>query len=205
MKDKNRILYRISLLTGAIPLIGGWAIFLIWLSARYSFASDLENLEIAGFFWLMICFFISCIGLLVLAAYAAINRKQLHIRMLVALIVILINIPSVLIILPWQGRIDSKVFINLKNQSNVNFEQLTLSGNTVHPIEICTLEINESVVFHYKPTYKPMGERMYPVPDSLTLTMATENGRQEISNFPTFYRGQCEYLVITTALEIESP
>lgn len=202
LKDKYRILFKISFLSGAIPFLGGWIIFLLWLAGRYLLAADFENLVILGFFWIMICFFVGCAGLLVLASYVIINRHQLHVRMLLALIVILINIPSVLLIIPWQGTVERKVFIRLSNETERNFSHLTLIGDTFDPVNIGALNKNESKIFNYEPTYIAYGERMYQAPDSLRMVISV-NQIQDTSNFPTFNRGKCEHLVIDENLSIK--
>ena len=99
-----------------------------------------------GFFWL------SLIALILLLAYILINRKNLHLKMLFTGLLILINIPSVLIILPLQGDIENKVFVKLSNESGLGNIELKLHGN-LKEWNLGDLSHGSSMVFNYDPPY----------------------------------------------------
>lgn len=204
MQDKYRILYKICLLSGILPLIGGWLIFSIWLGARYFYAVDLALLSITGFFWLIICFFVAIVGLILLLFYVIVNARNLHFRMLIAVAVILINIPSVFVILQWTGKEEQRVFIKLLNQSGNNIEQAIIKGKKSEPIMIGGLTKGESKIFSYKPPYEFMGERVYQLPDSLRLIIFSRQ-LQDTVRFPTFGRGACEHLIVDKSLKVKTP
>jgi hypothetical protein len=203
MQDKYRILYKISLLSGILPLTGGWLLFLTWLGARHYYAVDLEQLAIIGFFWIIICFFVAIAGLISLLFYVIINARNLHFRMIIAVVVILINIPSVFLILPWHGEEDHKVFIKLLNHSGNNIEHATIIGENSEQIKIGPLTNGESKIFSYEPPYKFMGERIYQLPDSLKLVISSGQN-QDTVGFPTFRRG-AEHLILDENLKVKSP
>ena len=66
MKAKAKFLLVISFLTGIIPFIGGWGIFLTWLIGRYSNASDFQSLEMLGVMWMIFCVYVAIGGLILL-------------------------------------------------------------------------------------------------------------------------------------------
>lgn len=202
MKRKKKYLLKISLLSGLIPLLGGCLIFLIWLSGRHFNATDLPELAIAGFFWIIICFFIAIFGLLILGIYTFINRKNLHVGMLITLLVILLNIPSVFLILPVYGKQEKLVFIKLYNETGLDNIEFTLIGK-IETLKIGTLNNTDSKIFHYKPTYSFMGERIYQEPDSLRLVLSNNQVHDTIA-FPAFRMGACKHLIVDEELLVKS-
>ena len=72
--------------------------------------------------------------------------------MLFAALIILINFPSVLIIIDWQGDIENKVFVKLENQSKEEYIEMTLYG-TKKTWHIGTIDVGSSKVFNYEPLF----------------------------------------------------
>ena len=170
MEIKNKVLLKISWHIGLIAFIGGWAIFLIWSGGRYIGAWDFENLVIIGFFWMIGFFWLSLIALILLLIYIVINRENLHLKMLFTGFIILINIPAVLIILPLQGDIENKVFVQLTNQSGIDNIELKLQGN-LKEWKLGYLNHGSSKVFNYDPPYWNNDARLYQKPDTLNLIL----------------------------------
>ena len=57
MNLNSEILLKISFLSGAIPFVGGWGIFLAWMLGRYLNASDFSELEmLTELIYFFICF-----------------------------------------------------------------------------------------------------------------------------------------------------
>jgi len=164
MEIKNKILLKISWYIGLIALIGGWAIFLIWTAGRYAGPWHFENLEIIGFFWMFGFFWLSFIALILLLVYILFNRKNLHLKMLYTGLLILINIPSVLIILPLQRDIENRVFVRLTNQSGLENTNIKLHGD-LKTWSIGSINNNSSKVFNYDPPYWNGDSRLYQKPE----------------------------------------
>ena len=200
MEIKNQILLKVSWYIGLIAFLGGWSIFLIWSGGRYVSALDFEILVIIGFFWILGFFWLSLIAIIFLMIYILINRKNLHLRMLYTLILILINIPSVLIILHMHGVIENKVFVKLSNQSGLGNIDLILHGN-FKKWTIGNIDNGESKVFNYAPPYWNNDARLYQKPDTLKLII-NNNENIDTIGFPTLRMGNCNHLIIDKNLKI---
>lgn len=201
MKKQNT-LFNIILLIGVVPFIVGWLIFLVWLAARHMSATDFQDLEVTGIVWVMISFWISIVGLVAYFVYVLINAGNFRLWMLLPLFAILINIPAVFIIGRWQALEDRRVFVKLVNESGDDNMQLTLIGN-FEPVEIGSLNRNDSKVFHYEPTYSVMSGRIYQKPDTLRVIISSKNPQDTIG-FPTLSMGACRHLILNQNLDIVS-
>ena len=202
MEVKHKTLLKISWYIGLIALIGGWTIFLTWSGSRYIGAWDFDDLEIIGFFWMVAFFWLSLIALILLLAYVVINRKNLHLKMLFTGLIILINIPSVLIILPLQGDIENKVFVKLTNESGLDKIELKLHGN-LKTWNLGTLNQGSSKVFNYEPPYWNLDTRLYQKPDTLYL-IVKHITKIDTVGFPTLSMGDCKHLILDENLKIKT-
>lgn len=99
MKTQANILLKLSFLSGAIPFIGGWGIFFLWIITKYFTHENYRGFEFLGLDWIIICFFIALIGLSLLTIYRAINGGVWNKKVFYSYIAILINIPAVIIII----------------------------------------------------------------------------------------------------------
>lgn len=189
MKTKANILLKLSFLSGAIPFIGGWGIFITWLLGRYLNASDFQSLEMLGFMWMIICFFVAIGGLLILLLYVLINRNNLHKSMLITLLVILINIPSVAIVLEWQKSVARLDFIKIYNNSGIeNMRYAIISNNKIKTTAI--IDNQKKKVISFKHNYTMF---------YLALFFDKEVKLIDYSSLPY---GSCKYLEIDKDLNI---
>lgn len=202
MEIRNKILLTISWYIGLIAFIGGWTIFLVWAGSRYAGAWNFEKLEIVGFLWMAAFFWLSLVALALLIIYILLNRKRLHVKMFFAGILILINIPSVLIILPLQRKIENKVFVKLINHSFLENADFKLYGNLKN-WEIGNIDNNTFKVFNYDPPYLNYDARLYQKPDTLNLII-THDGIKDTIGFPTLKMGSCRELIIHHNLKLET-
>ncbi|MFZ4796282.1 MAG: hypothetical protein ACOYMA_02240 [Bacteroidia bacterium] len=200
MEYKDKILLKISWYIGLIAFVGGWSIFIIWTIGRYAFALDLKKLEGIGFFWTVSFFWLSLIALSLLISYVISNRNNLHLKMLFTVIVILINIPSVLIILLLQGKIQNKVFVKLINQSSLEKIEFKLQGKLT-TWNFGSIEKGSSKVFNYDPPYWNNDARLYQKPDTLNLII-THDGTKDTIGFPTLRMGDCKQMILDKNLKI---
>ena len=194
MKTQVNILLKLSFLTGAIPFIGGWGIFITWLLGRYLNASDFDNLEMIGFMWMIICFFVTIGGLVILLLYVLINRKNLHKSMIITLLVILINIPSVAIVLEWQKSVAGMFFIKISNETGIpDLSCTVLSNNEL--IVANTIDSNSSKVINIEHYYDFITFEPYENNEGLTLVF-DYNGKEKSIPFSNLPYGNCKQIVI---------
>ena len=201
MKTKGELLLKLSFLTGAIPLVGGWGIFLTWMLGRYLNASDFENLEPLGFMWMIICFFVAIGGLFLLLIYVVLNRNNLHKKMLIVLTVILINIPSVAIILDWQKRVAGREFLKIVNETgtgNLRCDILVghelITSATIHHSDFKVLN------FHLYNDFKTFS----PYQDERDLILVISNSEKEKEiPFKELRYGRCKQIVINEDFTLE--
>ena len=118
-------------------------------------------------------------------------------------LLILINIPSVLIILSLQGDIENKVFVKLSNESGLDNIELKLHGN-LKEWNLGDLDQGSSMVFNYDPPYWNNDARLYQKPDTLNLTI-THDANIDTVGFPTLRMGECKQLILDKNLKIKSP
>ncbi|MBK8968903.1 MAG: hypothetical protein IPM36_19965 [Lewinellaceae bacterium] len=200
MSVRHKALLSISWNIGLIAFAGGWTIFLLWAGARYVGAWNFEFLVFIGFYWLIIFFFLACFGLLALIIYTLINARNLHRKILFAGILLLINIPSVMIILPIQHDIGNKVFIKLTNKTGAEISDASLQGN-LKTWRIGNISNNASKVFNYDPPYWNYDARLYQKPDSLQLIFK-HGGVTDTIDFPTLKMGECKHVTIDKNLRL---
>ena len=201
VEQKNKILLQISLFIGTIAFVGGWAIFLIWTGGRYLSAKDFGDLETVGIFWIFSFFWLALMGVVLLTNYVYTNRKRLHLKMLLAGIALLINIPSVIIILYWQDKIEKKAFVKLKNESGFDFTQIQLQGGSVIDLS-GKLHNGSSIVFNYEPKYVTNGNESYPTPQSLNLLISAQDKLYTIK-FPSMMMGDCKRIIIDDGFKLQ--
>lgn len=202
METKNKILLKISWYIGLIAFTGGWAIFLTWSGGRYLGAVDFDRLEAIGFYWMLGFFWLCLIALVLLLAYVLINRNKLHLKMVYTLLIILINIPSVMIILQQQGDIENKVFVKLTNLARPDHMELKLQGR-FKSWDLGVLNQGSSIVFNYDPPYWNNDARLYQKPDTLHLILK-QDAIFDTIYFPALRMGDCKHLIIDKKLKIQS-
>jgi len=194
MKFKSEILLKISFLSGAIPFVGGWGIFLTWMLGRYLNASDFHDLEMLGFIWMFICFFVAIGGLFLLLIYVLINRKNLTRKVLIVLAVILVNIPSVYIVLEWQEHVDDYQFIKITNHSGVD-DLIIEIMNDNKLLELTTLDDSDSEVLNYSHYDDLAGHEHYRY-DTYKKVVITGSGISKEIPFSELDYGACKQLII---------
>ncbi|MCT4582875.1 MAG: hypothetical protein N4A35_15795 [Flavobacteriales bacterium] len=191
---KAKILLKISFLTGAIPFLGGWGIFFTWLIGRYSNASDFYRLEMVGFMWMIICFYVAIGGLILLLLYVILNRRNLHKSMLITLLVILINIPSVAIVLDWQKSVAGMFFLKIRNETGIQDLHCSVLMNN-ELIVTQTIDNHDAEVLYLKHYYDFITFEPYQNNQGLTLTFNAE-GKEKTIPFSSLPYGNCKQIVI---------
>ena len=202
MEVKYKILLSVSWYIGLNAFIGGWTIFLTWLGGRYIGAWDFENFELIGFLWMAGFFWLSIIAIILLLIYVVINRRNLHLKMLLTVIMILVNILAVIIILNLQRDIENKVFVKLYNQTGIDLKEIKLYGN-LKTWNIGGINQGSSKVLDYEPPYCIMDARLYQKPDTLNLII-TYDKHIDTLGFPTLRMGECRHLVLDENFKIKN-
>jgi hypothetical protein len=118
MNYKYGHLLSASYYIGIILLIGGWAIFILWMAGRYLYAIDLQILVLIGSQWLFFGFFVALIGLLFIIIYSVLNIRNLHWEIALNLL-LLISIPSAHFITKWYFEVEDIVFVRFTNKSEL--------------------------------------------------------------------------------------
>jgi hypothetical protein len=198
----NKLFLTIPWYIGLTAFVGGWLIFITWTTSRYFFAFDFYQLEVVGFIWIIVFFWLCLFAFGLLFIYIILNRKSLHRKMLYTALIILINIPSVLYILDAQSRIGNFVFVKLQNESGKECEQLVLRGQH-KSWDIGGLDVGSSMVFHYGPDLMNADARFYATPDTLKLILK-HRGKNDTLDFPKVDLGSCESILLDEKLKLHS-
>ncbi|MBK8347876.1 MAG: hypothetical protein IPL08_09675 [Saprospiraceae bacterium] len=197
----STLFYNLSRNSGKTLLIGGWAIFSIWLVGRYLFVYDLELLAFIGFLWVYFGFFVGVLAIILLIIYIILNFNSLHFSIASTLLIILFNIPSVILILKLHNNIEKKSFVLFHNNTKIDGLKFNfVRGDSKKYIG--ELDIGESVMFNYEPKYHIDDARFYQDQEDLKLEIAYENGQTEIMKFPELVSGSCYNIALTEKFEI---
>lgn len=197
----STILFNISRTIGETLLIGGWLIFILWVVGRYLVAYDLEILAFLGLLWVIIGIWVGAIGLILLIIYMLLNIKELHLSILSALFIILLNIPSVFLILKLQGKINKKTFVLFENNSKIDNLKIDFIRES-SKIYIGELDTHESNIFNYEPKHRIEDSRLYQEQEILFIEIKSERGN-ELIEFPELANGTCYKINLNEKLEIE--
>lgn len=195
---KNKILYKIGLLCGLIPLTVGLSIFFTWWTARAFFAIDLNSLEGYGFLWTLISIPIATIGLLLVSIFVIINYPNFIRQSIYGFGLILVNIPIANWVLSKQADLEKRAYVKIYYKSGVvDLEELKLKSNYFQK-DIGELECFESKVFYYYPKY--VNERSgdsYNDIEPVTLTLKTKKSNFTVElKLPRIDKGECLKLYI---------
>jgi hypothetical protein len=194
---KNKILYKIGLLCGLIPLTVGLFIFFAWWTARAFFAFDLHSFEAYGFLWTLISIPVASTGLLLLTIFALKNYPNFLRQSLIGLLLVLANIPTAYLVLLKQADLETRAYIKIYYKSGVvNLSELKLKSNYFEK-DIGELDCLDSKVFYYYPKYiNERGGDSYPVIEPVTLTLKTKHEQIIELKLPRIDKGDCRKLYI---------
>jgi len=201
---KNKILYKIGLQCGIIPLTIGLFIFFTWWTARVFFAIDLNSLEGYGFLWTLISIPIATIGLLLVTIFAIKNYPNFIRQSIYGLGLILVNIPTANWVLTKQTDLEKRAYVKIYYKSGVvDIEELNLKSNYFQK-DIGELECLDSKVFYYYPKY--VNERSgdsYPEIEPVSLTLKTKKSDYTIDlKLPRIDKGECLKLYIDKEINL---
>lgn len=192
---RNKILYKIGLLCGLIPLTVGLFIFFAWWTARAFFAIDLNSFEGYGFLWTLISIPIATIGLLLLTIFAIKNYPNFIRQSILGLSLILVNIPTVYWVIGKQADLDKRAYISIYNKTKQDNVEISLKGSDFEK-KLGTFNDNETLVDYYFPKYvDERGNDSYPTIDTVTL-IVKEKFTTHYLTLPRIDKGQCDKLYI---------
>jgi hypothetical protein len=138
--------------------------------------------------------------LLLLAIYVVINRKNLHLKMLFTALMILINIPSVWIILPLQKDIEDKAFLKITNHTGLDNIEVSIENNSkIVGREI--LDDGDSEVFNYETPYLIYESDRYNENDTSSLIIRRDQIIDTIK-FKALRKDECRRFIINKGLVI---
>jgi hypothetical protein len=192
---KNKILYIIGILCGLVPLIVGLFIFFTWWTARSLYAIDLRDFESFGFLWLMTSAFIATCGLIIIGYSLADNYPKYLLNHIWGFIIILINIPTVYLIIEKQSDLETRAYLKIYNKTKQDNVEISLKGSDFEK-KLGTFSDNETLVDYYFPKYiDERGNDSYPTIDQVTLIV---KGKFKTHYFtlPSIDKGQCSKLYI---------
>jgi hypothetical protein len=197
----STILFNISRKTGKTLLYGGWLIFILWFSGRYLIAYDLEIFVFIGFLWVYFGFWAGILCLILLFIYSIININKLHLSIISTFIIVLLNIPSLLLILKLERKIEKKVFVKFENKSEIDNLQLNFIREKTKK-NLGELDVNESTIFAFEPKYKIEDARIYQENEDIFIEVIYMNKRNMIE-FPELPIGTCYKICLNEKFELE--
>ncbi len=199
MKNKNS--YNTALYVGAIPLVGGVTIFLIWWLARAWFAIDLNGLELYGFLWIFASIPVAIIALGISIYVFYTNYNVALIKGAAPLLITLANIPMVYLILTVQSIIGNRAYIKFVNESGIDSIELTLNSKTFNK-QLGMLDNNRSLINYFHPSYKNEHWDSVPLMDSVTIIIQSSEYERSVI-LPPIYKSNCGIIVIDEKFNIK--
>ncbi len=195
---KKKILYKIGLLCGLVPLTVGLFIFFTWWTARAFFAINLHSFETYGFLWTLISIPVSTVGLLLVTIFAIKNYPNFIRQSIFGLSLILVNIPTAYWVLVKQAELEKRAYVKIYYKSGVvDISEMKFKSNYFEKY-LGKLECLDSKVFYYYPKY--VNERSsdsYPEIEPITLILKTEKSNHIIElKLPRIDKGECLNLYI---------
>lgn len=200
-KLQSPILLKFSWYIGLTAFIGGWLIFISWASARYFAVINLNKLAIFGIFWMFIFFWLCLAALILLLIYVVKNRSKLHWKMLLTAVMILINIPSVVVIITLFSEIESKAFVKFSNESEIELMQIQIIGNG-NSWDLGKIRKGSSEIVNFDPDSAIDNSMSYEIYDKFHLII-NHRGKNDTLDLPPIYSGDCKEFIIGSNLEIK--
>ena len=192
---KNKILYKIGLLCGLIPLTVGLFIFFTWWIARAFFAFDLNSFEVYGFLWTLISIPIASIGLLLFAIFIFKSYPNFLRQSLLGLLLVLINIPIVYWVLLKQADLETRAYIRIYNKTKQDNVYISLKSSDFEK-QLGKCNDTEDIVNFYYPKYiDNFGGSSSPTIDSVTLIIKDRHSTIKLK-LPRIEKGECIKLYI---------
>lgn len=192
---KNKILYKIGLFCGLVPLTGGLFIFFSWWTARAFFATDLDSFEGYGFMWTLLSIPIASIGLLLLTFALFKNYPSFLRQSLLGIFLVLVNIPTAYWVLGKQADLDKRAYIKIYNKTKQDNVEISLKGSDFEK-KLGTFSDSETLVDYYFPKYvDERGNDSYPTIETVTL-IVKEKFTTHYLTLPRIDKGQCDKLYI---------
>ena len=192
---KNKILYKIGLLCGLIPLTVGLFIFFAWWTARAYFAFDLHSFEAYGFLWTIISIPVASIGLLLLTIFLVKNYPNFLSQSILGLLLILVNIPTAYWVLLNQADLETRTYIKIYNKTKQDNVELTLKASDFEK-QLGKFSGTETMVNFYYPKYiDERGGSSYPTIDRVTLIIKDKFTTRHLT-LPRIDKGDCRKLYI---------
>jgi hypothetical protein len=198
---KNKILFRIGLLSGLVPLTVGVSIFFVWWFARAFFAVDLVDFQFYGFFWIMISTVIGLTGMILLIVVLYKNYPNYRKQGIWGIALILLNIPVLFLVLLQYSSIIEKAYIKIYNNSNSENIELILKSSTFEK-NLGHLEKNKSLVNSFIPNYPfGQGHESIPIIDTVTL-IVSENQKTHYIIMPRVDNNECRKLILNNKFQL---
>ena len=192
---KNKVLYKIGIFCGLIPLTGGLFIFFAWWAARAFFARDLDSFEGYGLMWTLFSIPIATIGLLLLTFFVFKNYPNFLRQSLLGLFLVLVNIPTVYWVLGKQADIDKRAYIKIYNKTKQDNLEISIKGSDFEK-KLGTFSDSETLIDYYLPKYfYVLDNGSYPNIDRVTL-IVKEKFTTHYLPLPLIDKGQCNKLYI---------
>lgn len=198
---KNKILYKIGLLCGLIPLTVGLFIFFAWWIARAFFAIDLNSFEEYGFLWILISIPVATVGLLLVTIFEIKNYPNFIRQSIFGLSLIFINIPTTYWVLAKQADLDKRAYIKVYNNTKQDNVEITLKGSDFEK-KLGIFNNNETLIDYYFPKYiDKRCNDSYPTIDQVTL-IVKEKFTTHYLTLPRIDKGQCKKLYLNKELKL---
>jgi hypothetical protein len=192
---KNKILHKIGLLCGLIPLTVGLFIFFAWWTARAFFAFDLHSFEAYGFIWTLISIPVASIGLLLLTIFAFKNYPNFLRESILGLFLVLVNIPIANLVLLKEADIETRAYIKIYNKTKQDNVEIKLKASDFEK-SLGKFSDTETIVDFYYPKYiDERGGSSYPTIDSVTLIVKDKFTTRYIT-LPRIDKGDCRKLYV---------
>jgi hypothetical protein len=121
--------------------------------------------------------------------------------MLLTAVMILINIPSVVVIITLFSEIESKAFVKFSNESEIELMQIQIIGNG-NSWDLGKIRKGSSEIVNFDPDSAIDNSMSYEIYDKFHLII-NHRGKNDTLDLPPIYSGDCKEFIIGSNLEIK--
>jgi hypothetical protein len=193
--------YKIGMLLGLAPMTGLVLILVTYWVGLTFFAHDFD-VDGLGFLYIMCSIPIVCIGFFMIIISIFTGSSEAVLKSLLALALILFNIPVLFWILRTHDEISMRAYLKVVNNSGYKFETLSVRESD-NKKDFGSLDQGESRIIYFNPDYASTQDVQYAGIGKNSLTLTINDSLVE-RQLPIIHPGEVHKLILDKSLNLES-
>ncbi|MBD8019149.1 hypothetical protein [Kaistella pullorum] len=183
---------------GMIPIFGVTFLFLLFYGSREVFALDI-NVDGIGFLFLLLSSLLVLTGI-ISTLISIFTQKQIK-KSVFVLLIIFLSIPVILEITKLHANISSRGYIELVNESGINFQDVQIEEPDEHHF-FSKLRNKKSQIIYFHPDYGTYNEKQLAGMNQNYLLLQTTYDNYLKIKIPTIHPGEIHKIIIDKNLNL---